>query len=278
MWGSLIKPNLQRHMWTKLQLDSRQDGEIAKIVREVSTSASAQNAHKQPVEIIADFLGQVKAHLIKNLDQRYGKALWRTLPITLVVTVPAVWSDVAKAHTLEAVDKAGFNKLEFQQLKDTIVATEPESAAIYTIKSLRGTAQDTQFAVGDGFIVCDMGGGTVDLISYRVAGLDPTIVEEATIGNGDQCGGSFVDRAFLEWLERRLGSQDFEKLTGCRSEDIPHTSLSPKAAKMLQNFTLCAKSGFSGDEENYLTLPKPLNAIEDDETRGICDGEIKIKP
>ena len=137
IWGSLIPPNVQRHLWTKLQLDQTQKGELVKIVREVSTSSS-QQSNKQPVEIIADFLAQVKAHLIKNLDQKYGKVLWRSLDITLVVTVPAVWSELAKARTLEAVDKAGFNTPEFPQLKSTVMTTEPEAAAIYTIKSLRG--------------------------------------------------------------------------------------------------------------------------------------------
>ncbi|CAN9107961.1 unnamed protein product [Alternaria alternata] len=276
LWGSLIPPNVQRHLWTKLQLDPTQKGELVKIVREVSTSSEHPN--KQPVEIIADFLAQVKAHLIKNLDQKYGKVLWRSMNVTLVVTVPAVWTEVAKARTLEAVDKAGFNTSEFPQLKNILMTTEPEAAAIYTIKSLRGTTQNSDFAVGDGFIVCDMGGGTVDLISYRVTGLGPTVIEEATVGGGDQCGGSFVGRAFLKWLERRLGTKDFVNIVGCRSEDVPHTSLCKKAARMLQDFTLEVKSGFSGSETNHLRLPSPLNSIEEDEARGIYDGEITITP
>ncbi|RYN41192.1 hypothetical protein AA0112_g2169 [Alternaria arborescens] len=276
LWGSLIPPNVQRHLWTKLQLDPTQKGELVKIVREVSTSSEHPN--KQPVEIIADFLAQVKAHLIKNLDQKYGKVLWRSMNVTLVVTVPAVWTEVAKARTLEAVGKAGFNIPEFPQLKNILMTTEPEAAAIYTIKSLRGTTQNSDFAVGDGFIVCDMGGGTVDLISYRVTGLGPTVIEEASVGGGDQCGGSFVDRAFLRWLERRLGTKDFVNIVGCRSEDVSHTSLCKKAARMLQDFTLEVKSGFSGSETNHLRLPSPLNSVEEDEARGIYDGEITITP
>jgi molecular chaperone DnaK (HSP70) len=232
---------------------------------------------KTPVDIVADFLAEVKKHLISNLDNQYGGELWTTLPVTLVVTVPAVWSDGAKDRTLKAVNMAGFNPTEFRQLKRTIVTTEPEAAAIYTIKTLRGSAQDAQLSIGDGFIVCDMGGGTVDLISYRVTKLQPTSVEEVTVGNGDQCGGTFVDRAFLHWLERRLGTTDFVAITGCRSEDIPRTSLSTKAARMLQDFTLEVKSGYSGTEINFLRLPSPLNGV-DDEQRGICDGEIKIMP
>jgi hypothetical protein len=274
VWGSLIASDVPRHMWTKLQLDSRQVGEAAKIFREISAS---QKAEKQPTDIVADFLAQVKAHLIKNLDQKYGKAVWRTLPITLVVTVPAVWSDLAKARTLEAVDKAGFNGLEFTQSVQTVITTEPESAAIYTMKALKGTTQDTNFKLNDGFIVCDMGGGTVDLIAYRIAGLNPTRIEEATVGSGAQCGGSFVDRAFLEWLERRVGQDAFVGIAGCRSEEVPRTSLAKKAARLLQSFRYEAKGGFSGTETNFLQLPYPLSAV-DDKSKGIRDGDIEITP
>jgi hypothetical protein len=47
---------------------------------------------------------------------------------------------------------------------------------------------------------------------------------------------------------------------------------------MVQDFTLEAKSGFSGSETNFLRLPAPLNAIEEDVLRGIADGEILITP
>ncbi|UPX15290.1 uncharacterized protein EKO05_0005744 [Ascochyta rabiei] len=273
-WGSLIPTNAQRHMWTKLELDSPQAGEAARIQRELV--ANTRVTLKQPVDIVADFLEQVKGHLIKNLDTQYGEELWRTLPITLVITVPAVWSDAAKARTHQAVRMAGFDNSSFPKLKRTITITEPEAAATYTIQSLRGSAQDEQFALGDGFIVCDMGGGTVDLISYIVAELNPTILEEATVGDGDQCGGSFVERGFLKWLERRLGTADFVKVAGCRSDEIPRTSMSKKLGQMVQDFVLEAKSGFCGTETSYLRLPTPLSAVDDDESRGISDGEIVI--
>ncbi|KAF1950892.1 Hsp70 family protein [Byssothecium circinans] len=275
-WGSLIPPHVPRHMWTKLELDSPKTGEAERIRQELSAlTINGADKVRHPVDIIADFLAEVKAHLIKNLDRQYGEQLWRTLPITLVVTVPAVWSDAAKDRTMQAVSKAGFNQVMFPQLKRIVTTTEPEAAALYTIKYLQGSVQDEQLAIGDGFVVCDMGGGTVDLIAYRVAGIDPTVVEEATIGSGDQCGGSFVDRAFLVWLEMKLGIEDFLKIAGCRAADLSRTSLPPKLGRMVQDFTLTAKSGFSGTEEYYLRLPAVLGAIEDEE-RGICDGEIQV--
>jgi hypothetical protein len=275
-WGSLIPPNVPRHMWTKLQLDCTQTGEAAKVLDEQQTFPQVLN--KKPVDIVADFLRHVKDHFIKTLDEEYHREVWSTLPITLVVTVPAVWSDAAKDRTLQAIQQAGFNKVCFPALNQTLLATEPEAAAIYTIRTLRGTTQDQRLAVGDGFVICDMGGGTVDLISYRVAELQPTVVEEATIGTGHQCGGSFIDRAFLQWLERRLGVTHFLKIAGCRSGDIPRTSLTPKLGRMMQDFTIDAKTGFSGDETNFLRLPAPLSAIEEDASRGISDGEMLITP
>lgn len=275
-WGSLIRPNISRQMWTKLQLEGPQGGESAKIQEELQTIVEGSN--KTPVEVAADFLHQLKNHLVTNLDQKYGKELWRTLPVTLVVTVPAVWSDIAKDRTLQAFQKAGFNSLQFPLLRKQILTTEPEAAAMYTIKTMQGTAQDKELQVGDGFTVCDMGGGTVDLISYKVASIKPTTISEATVGSGAQCGGTFVDREFLKWLEHRLGSEDFVKIAGCRSEGVPRTSLAKKAAQMLQDFTLEAKTCFSGDEPYCLRLPAPLSAIEDDESRGIYDGELELTP
>ncbi|KAF2690232.1 hypothetical protein K458DRAFT_459297 [Lentithecium fluviatile CBS 122367] len=276
-WGSNIPPHVQRYLWTKLELDNPKTEEAEKIRQELASLSIGGNCSvRHPVTIIADFLAKVKDHLIKNLDNQYGKELWRTLPITLVITVPAVWSDAAKDRTLQAVSKAGFNKTELPQLRRTVTTTEPEAAAIYTIKSLKGRVQDEQLEVGDGFVVCDMGGGTVDLISYRVASIAPTSVEEATIGTGAQCGGTFVDRGFLKWLESNLGVEEFIKIARCPADDLSRTSLPPKLSKMIQEFTINAKSGFSGDEEYYLSLPTPWSSIED-EDRGLCDGEIHVK-
>jgi hypothetical protein len=275
-WGSLIRSSIARHMWTKLRLEGSQVGESAKIQKELESIVEGSN--KAPVEIAADFLRQLKGHLVANFDQKYGTELWHTLPITLVVTVPAVWSDAAKDRTLQAFQKAGFNSREFPLLQRQIVTTEPEAAAIHTIKGMRGTVQEKSLSVGDGFMVCDMGGGTVDLISYKVSSLQPTTIAEATVGSGAQCGGTFIDREFLRWLEHRLGTTDFIKVAGCRSEDMPRTSLAKKAAQMLQDFTLEAKTCFSGDEPYYLRLPAPLSWIEEDESRGILDGELQLTP
>jgi hypothetical protein len=47
------------------------------------------------------------------------------------------WSYKAKDSTLRAVRKAGFNEKTFPLLKDIIMVTEPEAAAVYTARYLQ---------------------------------------------------------------------------------------------------------------------------------------------
>ena len=43
---------------------------------------------------------------------------------------------------------------------------------------------DKGLAVGDGFVVCDAGGGTVDLISYEITSLKPIELKELVGSTG----------------------------------------------------------------------------------------------
>jgi hypothetical protein len=56
-------------------------------------------------------------------------------------------------------------------------------------------ANESFVKVGDVFVLCDAGGGTVDLISYKITQTSPTfLIEEAAVGSGDKCGASYVDK------------------------------------------------------------------------------------
>ena len=49
---------------------------------------------------------------------------------------------------------------------------------------------------------CDAGGGTVDLISYRVTQRHPTFkIEEAAVGSGDKCGATYVEKVRAKILD-----------------------------------------------------------------------------
>ena len=102
-WGSLIPAAAQRQVWTKLELDERKKGEellkllslltgIGNIDINRLTGDSGLPAYpgKDPVDIIADYLRYVKEHLLTNLHRSWPESMLRTLPIDLVITVPAV--------------------------------------------------------------------------------------------------------------------------------------------------------------------------------------------
>jgi len=84
------------------------------------------------------------------------------------------------------------------------IISEPEAAAVYALDAMD---PDT-INIGDTFVLCDAGGGTVDLISYTVLQLKPVLkISEATTGSGTLCGSSFLNRFFQRFLEDRLGKE-----------------------------------------------------------------------
>lgn len=84
------------------------------------------------------------------------------------------------------------------------IISEPEAAALYAL-----TALDPHgLRIGDTFMLCDAGGGTVDLITYKVSSLKPILkLAEASPGSGSLCGASYLNRGFRKYLVEKLGSE-----------------------------------------------------------------------
>lgn len=62
--------------------------------------------------------------------------------------------------------------------------------------------------MGKTFVVCDAGGRTVDLISYKIQQISPSlVVKEATDGTGGKCGSSMLNQRFRRYLKQRLGDR-----------------------------------------------------------------------
>lgn len=78
----------------------------------------------------------------------------------------------------------------------------PKHICALEIISVEGDA-DPEYIL----VLCDAGGGTVDLISYTVSSLTPILtVNEAAPGDGALCGSSFLNRIFERHLIERCGS------------------------------------------------------------------------
>jgi molecular chaperone DnaK (HSP70) len=67
---------------------------------------------------------------------------------------------------------------------------EPEAAALFTAQAL-----DFALKTDDAFVICDAGGGTVDLISYQVERVNPTLqVKELVPGTGKKSNNPLFRR------------------------------------------------------------------------------------
>jgi serine/threonine-protein kinase ATR len=99
-----------------------------------------------------------------------------------------------------------------------------EAAALYTLKTL----SPATLQVGRKFVVCDAGGGTVDLISYQVTRTGRVEVREVTEGTGGKCGSSMLNMRFRRHLKQTHGEKHWtdERLVPALNE-FETVSISP---------------------------------------------------
>uniref|UniRef100_A0A8H7TU91 Uncharacterized protein n=1 Tax=Bionectria ochroleuca TaxID=29856 RepID=A0A8H7TU91_BIOOC len=195
-WGFEIPESAKRIRFFKLKLDDpeneRGDGET-------------------PEQLTKIYLSCLHEHFISILEKTLSSAVVRSTPMDFVVTVPAIWSNAAKEATERAAAVAGFCGNSRIQL-----ISEPEAAALYTLKNLSpGTLQ-----LGKKFVVCDAGGGTVDLITYEVTRVDKLELKEVTEGTGGRCGSSMLNKRFRRHLKQTHSDKYWsdERLVGALNE------------------------------------------------------------
>ncbi|KAM7208466.1 actin-like ATPase domain containing protein [Naviculisporaceae sp. PSN 640] len=249
-WGFQFKPEESRLRCIKLFLDRSQ--KLPFYVSPLETAAQLKRFNRTVVDAVADYLTQIYKHTMATLTRRYGESFMASTKVDFVLTCPAVWSDAAKNTTLQAAERAGMGtKSQIQMI------SEPEAAAIYTLKAI----QPNHLKVGDNFIVCDGGGGTVDLIAYKIVSLKPIRVEESAVGTGGLCGSAFLNYRFEEFIRTRLGASRFDEMKVKK----------PKTWQMgLKYFEEFVKRNFNEDEHQEVNIPFP--GLPDDEEVGLDSG------
>ncbi|ORY12774.1 hypothetical protein BCR34DRAFT_289082 [Clohesyomyces aquaticus] len=260
-------------MRTKLQLEPSPVGDTLQIMQE--PQARFPEADRDPVVIAATFLRKVRHHISSNLNEHYGEMLWRTMPIALVITFPAVRSDRAKDRAMNAIERAGSSKSGVPDVRPDDYDDRARGRSTVHDEDLHAGVQRKELSAGDGFMICDLGGGTIDLITYGILAMKPFSVREATVGSGRQCGATWVDCEFIKWFELKLGRENFIKVVGCLAKDRYCTLLKTQLGRILRDFVSSAKSGFSCTVEYFLQLPGALGQVADP-ARGIVDGDIRL--
>jgi molecular chaperone DnaK (HSP70) len=204
---------------------------------------------KSPESLSIDYLTKIREHVVRVLRTKLGEGVVASTTIEYVITVPAIWSESAKYRTRACATRSGMGT-------DLQIISEPEAAVIYTLDTMDpGTLQ-----VGDTFVLCDAGGGTVDLISYMVEELEPAVrISEVAPGNGATCGSTFLNRIFRKYLEENFAEND-----GWDEDTLDAA---------LERFETIAKRKFDGEQDD-ITIPVP--GLSNDPAKGILRGKLTL--
>ncbi len=167
----------------------------------------------------------------------------------LVVTVPASFDDIARALTIEALQRTGLSNFKLLE--------EPQAACYFWLKQHDAKT----LAQRSTLMVCDVGGGTTDFTLVKITpskvGEAPTF-ERIAVGEHLMLGGDNMDLALaaraLEKLELEPTLANINKLVGqCQKAKEAFLSDTPPEETRLQWQT--GGSGlFAGIKETRLTL------------------------
>ncbi|KAI9149948.1 Heat shock 70 kDa protein 12B [Paramyrothecium foliicola] len=208
LWGYEVPIDADPVRWFKLLLlkDEDLDQDIKMSEPLIRARKMLKENGKSEVDFIADYLGKLWRHTLQSMNEA-RETIIETMRFHIVMTVPAIWKGYARQGMEAAAKQSGM--LDPRPAGQTTLSfvPEPEAAALATLSE-----PGRKFQQNDAFVVCDAGGGTVDLISYKVESTKPIQLAEAVEGTGGLCGGIFVDDEFERICKSRLGRR-WDKLS-----------------------------------------------------------------
>ncbi|EIE85698.1 hypothetical protein RO3G_10408 [Rhizopus delemar RA 99-880] len=208
------------------------------------------------VEAISDYLRAFYDHVMIELKKGFAKN-YSQHQFRYCLTVPAMWSDKAKATMREAAIMAGLIQ-EDDHRDRLMLISEPEAAALYCEKK----CEQFNLKHNDRFMICDAGGGTVDLIVFEIDERSGRNLRECTKGHGQSCGSVFLDRRMRKLLKKKFKE---------------YLSTIPASAfeSMMDTFVELIKPQFDGVEDQFITLPASMNlASLNNPAIGLEDGML----
>lgn len=249
-WGFQIPEGCQRYQWFKLELDPKKTKESSHLTVEYPDPNALPTSYTKTAEVLSiDYLTHLREHIVKILVTKLGEGVISSTKIEYIITVPAIWSDAAKFRTRGCAKRAGLGG-------DIQIVSEPEAAVIYALDAM----DPNTLKAGDKFVLCDAGGGTVDLISYTIEELKPVVkISEAAAGSGAACGSTFLNRIFRKYLENNFSEND-----GWDDDTLEEA---------LDRFETIAKRKFNGDQEDIVI---PVPGLTNDRSKGIMRGKLTM--
>jgi molecular chaperone DnaK len=138
-----------------------------------------------PRDLSAIVLRQIR----EQFEESYGKV------DAVIITIPANFTDQARADTIKAAEAAGF------KLTADALVNEPTAAAIYY-------ASTSPSKLVGNFLVYDFGGGTFDATILKVDGDDIKVITSMGV---QRLGGKDLDEKLSELIARKYESVSGKK-------------------------------------------------------------------
>ncbi|XWW96770.1 hypothetical protein V2A60_004750 [Cordyceps javanica] len=204
-WGYQVEPEMESYSMTKLLLDEStllSDFDDPDVYSDSTDGLMRLPEGKSARFIATEYLRLLYNMFEKSKSQLFGSLNLDELPVEFWLTVPASWSEKARLLTKCAAVDAGFGS---RPIDSVMLISEPEAAAHYTLKSSIRRL-DTFVQKGNGVMVCDCGGGTVDITTYEIEEVQPLLkLREIAVGVAGKCGATFIDRNFFKLMSDRFG-------------------------------------------------------------------------
>ncbi|OJA20948.1 hypothetical protein AZE42_03492 [Rhizopogon vesiculosus] len=265
-WGLEAKnasamPGTTRCEWFKLFLEPsalRDENAIDPRLPQLPPGKTAMN-------LIVDFLSCLWEYAKERITQDIG-AVADLDSADVLVTCPAAWDAKGCDMMREAAIAAGLvqsARAGDVHWRDRLrIITEPEAAAVHCAR----LTDLHKLKPSQNFMICDAGGGTVDLAIYKIIGQMANLeIAEMCARSGANCGSLFLDLRFRELVKTLLA-------------DHPAHLDAASLAYFMHSFSQTDKLAYRGeiDDDTYFNFTCFNVQDPHDSSVGLINGELAI--
>ncbi|KAG8787696.1 hypothetical protein FRC15_008371 [Serendipita sp. 397] len=265
-WGLQAKnanvgPGLYKCEWFKLFLEPK----VLRNESDIDPRLPRLPPGKRPIDVIVDFLSSLWEYAKEQITREIGTVadlnsadVWFTVPAAWDAKGCNIMRDAAIAAGLVQSARAGD-----RNWRDRLrIITEPEAAAVHcaNLTNLH------HLKPAQSFMICDAGGGTVDLAVYRLIGeLQNLEIAEICARSGANCGSIFLDLRFRELVRTLL------------AEHPAHLD-SASLAYFMHSFSETDKLSYEGESQDDTMFHFTCFNVEDpdDPSVGLSNGQLSI--
>ncbi|KAG8931511.1 hypothetical protein FRC02_002636 [Tulasnella sp. 418] len=265
-WGlearnASLGPGMIRCEWFKLFLEPRALRDSSTIDPRLPSLPPGKTA----VDLIIDYLCCLFEYAKEQITREIG-AVADLNAADVWLTVPAAWDAAGCDIMRDAAIKAGLVQSAHagdRNWRDRLrIITEPEAAAVHCAH----LTDLHRLQPSQNFMICDAGGGTVDLAVYKIIGqLSNLEIAEVCARSGANCGSIFLDLRFRDLVRTLLA-------------DHPAHLDPASQAFFMHAFSETDKLAYMGesDDDNYFHFTCFNVEDPNDPSVGLVNGELAI--